>query len=405
MLIPWQIYLGPIHLTCTRIVLLLILVPALVRWATGEAGKIILPDIAVLLFVIWCAVATGMVHGLGYAVESAGMLLIETAGPYFLARSYIRTEQDFFALCRALVWVVALLLPFAILEAVTGSPVLLNLFRTIMPTYDVLGSEPRWGLRRAQVVFQHPILYGVFCGIALAPAVLVLGYGRPFLARWGRGAVVVAAAFFSLSSGPMTALALQLSLIGWNWLFRNLASRWKILWAILGSAYLFLSLFSRQSPAQHLINLVAFDKGSAWQRLLIWNYGTQSIAAHPLFGVGFGDWARMEGQTSSVDMFWIISALRHGVLAGILLAAAYLGACLMVGLKGGLSESGMRCRTAYLIALAGLFVAGWTVDFWGEVYTAFFFMLGSGLWLLHTQQQPAAGRDTDRQTPASGRRG
>jgi hypothetical protein len=248
------------------------------------------------------------------------------------------------------------------------------------------------------VVFQHPILYGVFCGIAFAPTFLVLGYRKSLPKRWSRTAIVVAATFFSLSSGPMTALVMQLGLVGWNWVLRGFAGRWKLLWAILGSMYLVVSLFSRQSPAQHLINLVAFDKGSAWQRLLIWEYGTASIAAHPLFGVGFGDWARMPGQTSSVDMFWIISALRHGLLAGIFLGIAYLGATILVGFRRGLSDSQIQCRTAYLICMVGFFVAGWTVDFWGEVYTAFFFMIGSGLWLL-----TASGKDDGLQPAYRGR--
>ncbi|MET3898998.1 O-antigen ligase [Devosia sp. UYZn731] len=382
MVIPWQFYIGPIHLSSTRAVLLVVLAPAIVKWASGKAGRIRLPDIAVLLFIGWCSIATLQIHGFEYAIQSAGMLTIETAGAYFLARSYIRTEQDFYATCRALFWVVACLLPFAVLEAVSKSPVLLNLFSSVMHSYDVLGSDPRWGLRRAQVVFQHPILYGVFCGIAFAPTFLVLGHGRPLPERWSKASVVMAAAFFSLSSGPMTALAMQVALLGWNWALRNFAGRWKLLWIILGSMYLFLALFSRQSPAQHLINIVAFDKASAWQRLLIWNYGTESIAAHPWFGVGFGDWVRMAGQTASIDMFWIISSLRHGILAGVFLGAAYLGATILIGFKRGLSESQIQCRTAYLVCMVGFFVAGWTVDFWGEVYTAFFFMIGSGLWLL-----------------------
>lgn len=394
MVIPWQFYIGSIHLTSTRTVLLIAVVPAILKWVTGKAGRIRMPDIAVLLFIAWCAIATIQVHGFDYAVQSAGMLFIETGGAYFVARSYIRTEQDFYATCRALFWVVACLLPFAAVEAVSKSPVLLNFFNSIMPSYSVMGSEPRWGLRRAQVVFQHPILFGVFCGIAFAPTFMVLGYGRSLPERWSKAAIVMAAAFLSLSSGPMTALTMQVALVAWNWVLRAFPGRWKLLWAILGSMYLFLALFSHQSPAQHLINLVAFDKGSAWQRLLIWNYGTESIAAHPAFGVGFGDWARMDGQTSSVDMFWIISSLRHGILAGVFLGMAYLGATILVGFKGGLSASQIQCRTAYLICMVGFFVAGWTVDFWGEVYTAFFFMIGSGLWLL------SASGETDGPRPA-----
>ncbi|WP_052726428.1 O-antigen ligase family protein [Devosia epidermidihirudinis] len=400
MLIPWQFYIGPLHLSATRAVLLIALVPCLVKWTSGQAGPIRMPDIAVLLFIVWCGIATMQIEGAGYAVQSVGMLLIETAGAYFLARVYIRTEDDFYALSRALFWVMALLLPFAFLEAITKQPVLMDLFGRVMRTYDIAGSDPRWGMRRAQTVFQHPILYGVFCGIAFAPTALVLTYGRPLIERGAMVVIVVAAAFFSLSSGPMTALALQIALVCWNYVLKGFPGRWKLFWGILAFVYLFVSVFSHQSPAEHLINLVAFDKGSAWQRLLIWNYGTGSIAAHPVFGVGFGDWARMDGQTSSVDMFWIISSLRHGILAGVFLAMVYLGAALMVGFRKGLSPAQLRCRTAYLVALAGFFVAGWTVDFWGEVYTAFFFMIGSGLWLLtatgeehESEEMPACQRN------------
>lgn len=389
MAIPWQIYVGPLHLTMTRIVLLIAVLPALFTWLRGGAGRIRMPDVTVLLFIAWCSLATAVVHGVSYAFQSAGMLFIETAGAYFLARTYIRNQSDFYATCRMLFWTIACLLPFAIAEAVSGTPVLLNLFSRVMPSIDVMGSEPRWGLRRAQVVFEHPILFGVFCGSAFALTFLVLGYGRTVMQRWGRTAVVVAAAFCSLSSGPMTALAMQMALVGWNWLLRGFAARWKLLWGLLGSMYLSLSMVSHQSPAEHLINLVAFDKGSAYQRLLIWRYGVASIAAHPVFGVGFGDWARMNGQTSSVDMFWIISSLRHGILAGVMLGLTYFGACFMVGLKRGLSARQAQYRTAYLIAMTGFFIAGWTVDFWAEVYTAFLFLLGAGMWLLDAE--PDAG--------------
>lgn len=199
MLIPWQFYIGSVHLTATRVVLLIALVPVLWKWISGRAGGIYFPDVAVLLFIGWCGVATLQVHGINYAIQSVGMLLIETGGAYFLARAYVRTQQDFNNICHALFWVVACLLPFAVLESLSRTPVLMELFNKVMPTYEIAGSDPRWGMRRAQAVFQHPILFGVFCGMAFAPTFLVLGYGKSFMERWAMAAMVVSAAFFSLS--------------------------------------------------------------------------------------------------------------------------------------------------------------------------------------------------------------
>jgi hypothetical protein len=342
--------------------------------------------------------------GVNYALQSVGMLFIETAGAYFLARTCIRSQEDFTALCRLLFWIVALLLPLAAYESVTHQAIILKLFGSLYPSHEPVDAQIRWGLRRAQGPFEHPILFGVFCGAVLAPTFLVLGYRRSFLARWGRAGIVGAATFCSLSAGPLSALAVQIGLLGWNWLFRRFAGRWKLFWILFGWMYLTVSMLSHQSPAEHMINLVAFDKGSAYQRILIWRYGSASIAAHPLFGVGYGDWSRMQGQTSSVDMFWIISSLRHGIMAGVLLGVAYLGSCLMVGLKRGLSDEQVQSRIAYLIAMAGFFVAGWTVDYWAEIYTTFFFLLGSGLWLLDAREQndaaPPEGEGARRRRPA-----
>jgi hypothetical protein len=246
-------------------------------------------------------------------------------------------------------------------------------------------------MRRVQGPFEHPILFGVFCQGAFALTFFVLGYHRPMVKRWFRTAIVAVTTVLGLSSGPMSAMAIQAALIGWNWIFRSFPGRWKLFWSLLSFIYVFLSIFSRQSPAAHLINLVAFDKGSAWQRILIWEYGSASVIANPVFGVGLtGDWLRPDWQTSSMDMFWLISSVRHGLLAGILLGITFLGTMLTIGLKRGLTDRQSHYRTGYLICMAGLFFAGWTVHFWAEIYVYFVFLMASGLWILDASPVPAA---------------
>src|SRR4051812_170533 len=142
----------------------------------------------------------------------------------------------------------------------------------------------------------------------------------------------------------------------------------------------------------------------------IWEYGSASVLNNPLFGVGFGDWARASWMPSSVDMFWLLNAMRFGLPAGLLMLSAFFMLFLAVSFRKGLDDRLNACRTAYLIVMASFFVVGWTVHFWGEAYNWFLFLLGSGAWLLdvrvdRTVEVGAGGRRLARRTCATVRTG
>ena len=137
---------------------------------------------------------------------------------YLVARCYIRTRQDLVAAVKLLFVLVLLLLPLAVMEAVTRQTVTLNLFRLILPSLEGTSTGLRWGLTRVQGPFEHPILFGVFCGGAVALTHLVLGEQVSTGQRWIMTAIVAATATLSLSSGPMATMTVQLGLVGRNWL-------------------------------------------------------------------------------------------------------------------------------------------------------------------------------------------
>ena len=60
-------------------------------------------------------------------------MFIETVGPYLLARCYIRDADDFYNVIQLLFRIVLLLLPFAIVEFVTGQDIWRDLFAAIWP--------------------------------------------------------------------------------------------------------------------------------------------------------------------------------------------------------------------------------------------------------------------------------
>jgi len=393
LLVPWIITVGQLRMSAYRFVLIAMLLPCLHMWLTGKAGRIRPADIALIAYCFWVFLAITMIHSFGHALQSGGMIFIETIGAYMLARCFIRNADDFFNIVNALFLIIATILPFAAYESLTGRNISREFFSIFHETFPDSYLDPRWGMRRVQSIFEHPILYGVFCASILALTHLVLGYERSFVQRWLKTGTVTVAAFLSFSGGPITAMTAQTLLLGWNWAFSKIDARWRILCGFGLLAAISIELLSNRSVPVIFISYFAFDESSARVRVDIWNYGWQSALNHPLFGVGFNDWVRAPWMSSSIDMFWIIDAVRHGIPAEFFMMLAFFAVYLPVALKKGLTDRLSVYRTAYVIAMTGFFLVGWTVYFWNATYVVFVFLLGSGVWLL---DQPGDGGNSRR---------
>jgi O-antigen ligase len=180
-------------------------------------------------------------------------------------------------------------------------------------------------------------------------------------------------------------MLLQFALILWNSLFRKLEHRWKILWGFVFLGYLMVEFGSNQTPVTFYISHFTFDAQTGWYRLLIWQYGSASVANHPWFGIGFGDWARLPWMISSVDNFWLLIAMRHGIPAGVMIFAACLAVMCGTAFKKGLGDRNNTYRTAYLICMMTFVLVGCTVHFWTSIYVWFIFQLGSGVWIMDVE--------------------
>lgn len=391
--LPWTWHIGPLAVSPYRLVLLTMVVPCFFLWITGRAGRIRGADITLLLYCLWCAVSLMVNHGFEGSIQQAGIQFVETAGAYFVARCYIRDADIFRDAIRLLFVIVVILFPLAVLETVTNRNFLLEFLSPILPVLPIAENEMRWGLRRVQAALEHPILFGVVCGSIMALVHLALGYGEKASSRWLRTGMVSATAFLSLSAGPITALAAQGLLLFWNWMLRKYEYRWRLLGAMLSAIWITLSLVANRSVANIFLSYFSFDAQSAYFRILIWTFGTQSALNHPFFGVGLNRWDRPSWMPNSIDMFWLIHAVQYGIPAAILMFLTFLLPLLSIGLLNGLSDRLEQYRTGYMIAMFGFFLAGWTVHFWNATYVLFLFLLGSGIWMLDVR--PAGFRPVD----------
>lgn len=382
LIVPLSMNIGSVRLSFYRIILLILFIPGLYLLLSGRAGRIRLADISVMLICLWSGIALVAVHGFAPMVETIGILIVETLGAYLVGRCFIRTPETFHSMVRLFFIIGMVLFPFAIYETVTGQNMVLRFFDIFGRVYNNIYMDKRLGFDRVQGPFEHPILWGVFFGNLIGLVYYVLGYGRSIFGRLSRAGLIAASGALALSSGPLSALVAQIFFITWNKVLGAIKSRWYILFALAVLGYVMIDVLSNRKPFQVFVSYMAFNASTGYNRLLIWEWGTKSIMANPLFGIGFNDWVRHSWMSSSVDMFWILPAMRHGLLVGILYVGMFLWTFLSIARLKITDQRLIWYRYGYLATMFGLFMSGWTVHFWNASFVFFMFLFGSGIWML-----------------------
>jgi len=382
--VEMSFYLGSLRLTAYRLVLLIAFIPLLIRLINGNYGKIRLCDVLMGAYVIWAFLAIVVHHGFDQALESGGIYIVEGFGAYLIGRAtvcYLRQFHGFVALFTIIVICLSF---FTIPEAVFG----INVLRP-----HVAGTVGgRIGLYRAFGSFDHPILYGCFCAAAISLCwYTFIPIGRSSAGRILKLLLVIVSATMSVSSGAITEMIVQIVFITWERITRTLRWRWWIFSGLLAFAYVSVDLLSTRTPMKVFFSYLTFSPGTAYGRLLIWEWGTQlNVAQHPIFGIGFNDWVRPEWAfSSSVDNFWLVVMMTYGLPAFIFLAGAILYLLVKIGRRKITEPAMVRARKAWMISMAGLIVAASTVHYWNVMFVFFCFFIGAGVWLIDSPGQPA----------------
>lgn len=391
---PFNFTIGGVLLSPLRLFILAATLPLSLAMLRGGAGRLVLPDYLLLGYVLWMPVPVFLNHGAAAPVPLLVMTMLETMTPYMLARVIIRDAASFRFFGRWMLGLVALMLPFVVIQALTDRNLLTEIYRLI-PGIDVFRQvqhDQRLGLYRAQGSFEHPILYGLFCAIPFALAWRAL-FPSPaqIVQRLVWTGISGLAVFFSLSSGPLFAVFFQMSLLGYDIVMRNLKARWKLFAVLVVLAYLLGVALIEANPILYVISNMTFSGGSAWNRVRIWQLGTDVVAANPIFGIAYRDWPRPAWMPSSVDNYWLLIAMRYGLVGFALFTGAVL-ATLIRAARTDLSsnpDAGL-CRSALLIAFGGLAIALGTVFVWSGTYATLMFLLGSFAWLAAAPGQAQA---------------
>ena len=114
---------------------------------------------------------------------------------------------------------------------------------------------------------------------------------------------------------------------------------------------------------------------------MIWEWGIVNIVDNPIFGIGFNEWVRHYWMSTSFDMFWLLPAMRHGIVVGALFIVLFFWVFFQTVYAKVSDPKIQAYRTGYLATLFGLFMAGWTVHYWDATLVLFMFLLSSGMWI------------------------
>ena len=387
--LPVHFNAGPLALTGLRALLLVMIVPLTVNLLLGKYGKLLWTDILFFVHLLWAGLALGL-NNPDEAVEFFGSVLIEFMGGYILARAYIRSAADFVALCRLFFFLVICTLPFAVLEAQTGRATIPALIRSIPSLGSVQDfhndlAGMRFGLNRTQVVFVHPIHYGLYCSVAFALAFVSFKGIYSDLKRIMITLLIMMCVFFSLSSGALLAVVLQIVLILWAWFFNPVKFRWMLLMAFMIVTYIVVDLLSNRTPLRVFLTYATFSAHNGYWRYLIFEWGMVNVRANPIFGLGLNDWVRPHFMNSgSMDNFWLLNAVRYGIPGFAALFLGYVLAIWKIGRVPFKAKSQIwYIRRGWMFAFLGLSFTLATVHVWGTIFSFTFFLFGAGVWMIN----------------------
>jgi hypothetical protein len=356
-------------ITVMRGVLLVLFIPALLVFIRGLGShkhQLRGSDVFMVLTCFWIILAYAVVEGASTALISGSLLSLEVLGGYLIMRSYFTTRTDVEVFITWFGRAMIVLVAVAVIDHIAGSNAISNAIARLAGKAH--GSEYRNGLLRATSTFEHPILFGAIC--ALAAILLYYGTTRKS-SRAGYVALCVVGCILAMSSAPLLALALGFAVMIYDAVLRSYPWRWKLMFTGIAIFAIVLCL-AKDDPIQTLIRNFTIDAQTGFYRLMIWDYAGAEALRHPWFGIGKRDWQRIPGMSASVDAIWLVLALAHGIATAVFFGLALLFSMRRAGRpmpERYLDPYLTRMRRGLSITICLIIFVGFTVHFWGVMWT------------------------------------
>ena len=382
--VEFHYLVGSLRLELYRVVLALALIYSIIN-INEILKKADLIDVLLFFFAILASASLIYNHGLKDGIESAGILIIEVLGAFYLARLFITTPKAYYKINMWFVTILSLLVIFSLYEAFAKHRILHEIAKNITG-HDALDYRLythyyiRMGIMRTTNLFAHPILYGTI-GAIFFPFIVLLVAFRFKISNLLKAIAILVGMVSTLSSAPLLSVAFQ----GMTAVLTRFWAGGKRFWFGFGfialSGMILISAVSNRGFFAILVSHLTFNPVTGYYRMLQWQYTMDDIADHPLFGIGLHDWTRPDWMNNSIDSFWLLMTLQHGLVASFILFFVCLYAVFHMLNKLHKFHSATRWMVkSWILAFMSLILIGFTVDYFGKIQPLFFFMLGSIGW-------------------------
>lgn len=344
------------------------------------------PDACIGFAVGWICLAMSWTSPWQEALTASVAHLTDVGLAYFFARIAFRDLRD---LRMFLIFMLPGLLVIGTimaLEAITATHIIQGSLSRLTGETFYYRSDPRLGLMRAQGPFPHPISAGIFFASFL-PLYWLAGFKG-----WVKVAGTLASlcGFFSVSSAALLSLVASVGLLVYNWFTDRIANlSWRVFF-ILAGLFVFVAEFGTKSGTFSLLmRFGSLNTVSSYQRINIWYFGTQSVRKHRWFGIGYGDWERPVWMLDSVDNYWLLLAMRFGVLPSVLIALATVLAVILIMRRSKRSQGADQQIERGLAMSLSIFALGLiSVAVWLSAQVWYFVLLGLTVSLASSVAQP-----------------
>ncbi len=382
--VEFHYLVGSLRIEAYRVVLGVALLYTIIN-IKDVLEKADLVDILLFIFILLASASLIYNHGIQKGIESSGILTIEILGAFYLARGVITSPKSYYKINMLFVTILALLVILSLYEAFAQHRIL-HEWATRITGHESLDWRLythyyiRFGIMRTTNLFAHPILYGTI-GAMFFPFIVLLVLYRYKLSNLLKALALLVGMISTLSSAPLLSVAFQ----GMTAVLAQYWSGAKRLWAALAffglSIFLIIEALSNRGVFAILISYLTFNPVTGYYRMLQWKYSMDDIAGSPVFGIGLHDWTRPEWMNSSIDSFWLLMTMQHGVFAGFILFFCSFYAVFNV--LGNLHKHHPATRwmvKSWILSFMSLILIGFTVDYFGKIQPLFFFVLGSIGW-------------------------
>lgn len=357
----WEmhIFIAGSKFTVGRMGVTLLFLPAFI--AMFRPGRSLsIADILAFAIVTWMMIAAGSAAGFK-GMFSAGATSLEFIAGYWAARAFISSPAALDSFVRVLKNLTMAAVALAMLDTISSRWLSHDIAAAIFQN-PVLSPVFRGNMIRATSTFDHPILFGVFCGSILA---ILLFWEKNPRKKVFFAFVCFLGCFLSQSSAALMCFGLTLFAYAYEKLLKNFAQRWLVFWLMLAASLTYIFLVTA-NPIGWLISNLTLDPISGYYRILIWDAALAKIDESPLFGYtveSFDD----QILDATIDSVWLVSALRFGIPVVVLL--------ILINIVAMLPTKPVRQRTpngayiedmhlAFTIVLVLYMFAGITVHFW-----------------------------------------